>query len=229
MTKTMPPGAEEKAKTVAETKHVQAQTKRTLAETKEAGHKARREEIHLVRQEMNLAYEMAADENNQTYHFDRPVTEKTVRNCLRSLSTWHRLLPDCDIELIISSPGGYVIPGFALFDYLNLLSTSGHAITTTVLGQALSMAAVLTQAGTTRSMGRGAWMLIHEMKNGTWGTYGQLVDELDWMRRSQDRIVSIFDNASNLTSDEIREKWDRRDWYIDAEQALAYGLVDSLF
>ena len=60
----------------------------------------------------------ASDERNFLYRFNDKVSKDTVRHCMETLTEWHRLDSECAIEIIFSSPGGSIIDGFELFDFL---------------------------------------------------------------------------------------------------------------
>ena len=63
------------------------------------------------------------------------------------------------MEIVFSSPGGGIISGFELFDFMQDLRSKGHKITTGSLGYAASMAGILLQAGDVRWIGHQSWMI----------------------------------------------------------------------
>ena len=114
----------------AETKRAEAQTKAeeqvARANTAQAGivevmgRNATREEEELL----------ATNKFHHLYVFGTDVTGDSVGRCIEQLTKWSRLDPGCDMELVFNSPGGNVIAGMAMFDYLKSLSRAGHKITT---------------------------------------------------------------------------------------------------
>ena len=147
---------------------------------------------------------------------------------MKRLTEWHRINPKCDIEIIFSSPGGSIIDGFELFDHIQYLRYEGHHITTGSLGYAASMAGVLLQAGDVRWIGHQAWMMIHRAAFGAWGKTFEVEDEVKFVKRIEERILDIFTSRSNLTRNRIKRNWDRKDWWISADEALELKLVDEV-
>ena len=170
----------------------------------------------------------ASDERNFLYRFNDKVSKDTVRHCMETLTEWHRLDSECAIEIIFSSPGGSIIDGFELFDFLQDLRNKGHHLTTGTLGYAASMAGVLLQAGDVRWVGQQAWIMIHRAAFGAWGKTYEIEDEVKFIQRIEERILAIFTSRSNLTKNKIKRNWDRKDWWISADEALTMNLVDEI-
>ena len=170
----------------------------------------------------------ASDERNFLYRFNDKVSKDTVRHCMETLTEWHRLDSECAIEIIFSSPGGSIIDGFELFDFLQDLRNKGHHLTTGTLGYAASMAGVLLQAGNIRWVGQQAWIMIHRAAFGAWGKTYEIEDEVKFIQRIEERILAIFTSRSNLTKNKIKRNWDRKDWWISADEALTMNLVDEI-
>ena len=170
----------------------------------------------------------AKDSKNYLYRFNTKVSADSVRECMETLTEWHRLDPECDIEIIFSSPGGSIIDGFELFDFLQDLRYKGHHLTTGTLGYAASMAGILLQAGDVRWVGQQAWVMIHRAAFGAWGKTYEIEDEVKFINRIEERILDIFTSRSNLTKNKIKRNWDRKDWWISADEALEMDLVDEI-
>ena len=147
---------------------------------------------------------------------------------MSKLTQWHRKDPKCDIEIIFSSPGGSIIDGFELFDFIQHLRNEGHKVTTGSLGMAASMAGILLQAGDVRWIGHQAWMMIHRAAFGAIGKTYEVEDEVRLVKRIEERILDIFTSRSELTKHKIKKNWDRKDWWIDADECLSLGLVDEV-
>ena len=170
----------------------------------------------------------AKDSKNYLYRFNTKVSADSVKECMETLTEWHRLDPECDIEIIFSSPGGSIIDGFELFDFLQDLRYKGHHLTTGTLGYAASMAGILLQAGDVRWVGQQAWVMIHRAAFGAWGKTYEIEDEVKFINRIEERILDIFTSRSNLTKNKIKRNWDRKDWWISADEALEMDLVDEI-
>ena len=183
-------------------------------------------EIMALQRDYDLSMSHAAFGKPLRYLFVGDVDELHVYSAIETLEKWTTRSPD-PVLFTISSPGGSLIDGLALYDYLVDLGRRRPVITR-ALGSAASMAGVLLQAGTTREMAENSYMLIHEASSIAWGKASELEDQYRLTERLQDRIVSILCSKSNLTPDMVRDKWKRRDWWLDASEALAYGLIDGI-
>ena len=171
---------------------------------------------------------MASDEENHVYRCDGEVSKSSISTCLKKLTQWSRCDPGCDIEIVISSGGGGIIPGFELFDFIQDLRNKGHTITTGSLGMAASMAGILLQAGSVRWLGHQSWMMIHRAAFGAFGKTYEVEDEVEFVKRIEARILDIFTARSDLTTRKIKRNWDRKDWWISSDQALKLGLIDEV-
>lgn len=180
-------------------------------------------------------WEQAHDLYHRVYQFTGAVSDATAGACMDQLNIWRRTAPGEPVEIVFNSPGGSVIAGMALFDHIQILRAEGHHVTTTTYGQAASMAGILLQAGDTRVMGRESWLLIHEASFGAMGKIGDVVDTVEWVKRVCGRILDIFtarcqgtDAPKKLTKKQIQSNWNRKDWWISSDDALAFGLVDEV-
>jgi ATP-dependent Clp endopeptidase proteolytic subunit ClpP len=201
-------------KTKAETEKMQAEAGKAHLEYEKA-HASRRKELY-------------TDEENYLYRFSKDVSHHSVQACMTKLTEWHRKDPKCKIEIVFSSPGGSIIDGFELFDFIQELRSEGHHITTGSLGMAASMAGILLQAGDTRWIGHQAWLMIHRAAFGAIGKTFEVEDEVRLVKRIEERILDIFTSRSELTKVKIKRSWDRKDWWIDADEAVKLGLVDEI-
>ena len=193
-----------------------------------------------------LAFDMAkredekvqfSDRHNFVYRFNNDVNEVSVADCMAVLARWHRMYPNQAFEIVISSPGGSIIDGFALFDFIQEMKRKGHTITTKSIGYAASMAGVLLQAGTKRVMSKESWLLIHEASFGAGGKMGVVEDAVKFVKKLQERILNIYaERASKVEGGKsaksvrnlILKNWKRTDWWISSEEALAHGFVDEV-
>ena len=198
------------------------------AETREALARARTAEIALEREEHKRIKEISADEFYRVYRILGSISDESVKACINQLSIWNRTQPGCDITLILQSPGGSIVPGMALWDYLQELRAQNHHLTTIARGYAASMAGILLQAGDIRIIGRESWLLIHEASFGAMGSFGDVEDVVEWIRKIQDRILDIFASRSKLSKAQIKRRWHRKDWWISSNEALKLGFVDEI-
>lgn len=220
------------AKTAVDLRNLEAQARKSEAE-------AELSDITLVERRRSYNESLTADKYHHIYYFTDSVGGSSVKGCIDRLALWHRLEPDCSIEIVFSSPGGSVIDGLVLYDYLLDLRRNGHRLTTSTLGWAASMAGILLQAGDERVMHREAWILIHEISFGAGGTMGVVEDTVEWLKRIQGRVLDIFASrckqagiagtaAKPLTKAQLEHGWRRKDWWLSSDDCLRLGLVDAL-
>lgn len=222
------PSAAMDRKYEAEAELLRVKTERERLEIRLLQAKAEIEELDLAEARDEEDHRKAADLFHQSYTFADKVSEGSVKACILRLAEWHRRYPKCDIEIIFNSPGGDVISGMALFDYILMLRRAGHKVTTIALGYAASMAGILLQAGDVRVMGSEAWLLIHEGSFGAGGSAGQVEDTVEWVKKIQKRILKIFAARSKLSATQLNARWNRKDWWLDAEESLKLGLCDEI-
>lgn len=212
----------------AELKHKEAEILKTEAETRKTAADAGKSEIEFEKSYSSRQKELFSDEENHLYRFSKEVSFNSVQACMNKLTQWHRKDSKCKIEIVFSSPGGSIIDGFELFDFIQYLRDKGHHVTTGSLGMAASMAGILLQAGDVRWIGHQAWLMIHRAAFGAIGKTYEIEDEVKLVKRIEGRILDIFTSRSNLTKYKIVRNWDRKDWWIDADEALEMGLVDEV-
>ena len=212
----------------ADVARTEAETQKLNAETRKAEADALVAEIDARAAFRAREREKAGDEENYLYRFAGEVSKNSVTNCMKKLTQWSRLNPKCDIEIVFSSPGGSIIDGFELFDFIQDLRNRGHHITTGTLGMAASMAGILLQSGDTRWVGGQAWVMIHRAAFGAFGKTYEVEDEVEFVKRIEERILEIFTSRSKLTKQKIKKSWDRKDWWISADEAVELNLVDEI-
>lgn len=177
--------------------------------------------------------EDAKDYWNHRYVLNDTINGQTASSCINSLTRWSRTHPGCDIELVLNTPGGAIISGFALIDYLESLKATkpkGHEIRTHAIGMAASMGGVILQAGTVRSMGSNAMLLIHQGSLTAGGSYGEAKDQMKFMDMLHERILKLFVDRSEgkMTKAFVKRNWERQDWWLTADDAQKLGLIDEI-
>jgi ATP-dependent Clp endopeptidase proteolytic subunit ClpP len=206
----------------------ESEIRRQDAETRKLLSEAGKCEIEYQKAYVSRQKELTTDEENHLYRFNKDVNSNSVQSCMGKLTQWHRLDPKCDMEIIFSSPGGSIIDGFELFDFLQEMRSQGHKVITGSLGMAASMAGILLQAGDVRWIGHQAWMMIHRAAFGAIGKTYEVEDEVKLVKRIEERCLDIFVSRSKLSKQKIKRNWDRKDWWIDADECLDSGLVDEI-
>jgi ATP-dependent protease ClpP protease subunit len=157
-------------------------------------------EISTRREERAEKIAMTGNRFNHFYAYNEPVTARSVTECIDQLIEWQRLAPvdangkvePMTVTIVFDSPGGSVIDGLHLYDFLQELKTQGHTVITKTLGMAASMAGILLQAGSKRVMGSEAYVLIHEVSFMAGGPIGVVEDEVEFVKMIQARVLDIF-------------------------------------
>jgi len=119
---------------LAEIEKTEAETRKILADARKTEAEAAKVELEARAAWRKREKDKSVDEENHLYRFAGEVSRSSVSGCMKKLTEWSRLDPECDIELIFSSPGGSIIDGFELFDFLQELRQRGHHVTTGSLG-----------------------------------------------------------------------------------------------
>lgn len=193
-------------------------------------------EIDLKEKRRKLEDEHAGNAFHQIYRFSTEVNPDSVSVCIKTIDVWRRVHPDKPITIIFSSPGGDVVSGMALWDYLQEVRDGGTRLTTVAQGMAASMAGILLQAGDVRVMGKESYLLVHEIQAGMMGTMGDLQDRMKWLEKVQERILDIFATRCSAATGRdfksvrkaIEREWTRTDWWLDSNESLRLGFVDKV-
>lgn len=175
--------------------------------------------------------EMHAEAESQSpfvYTFYDGVTSESVKECMAEIDEYARHNPGEPITIRLNSPGGFVIDGLALYDFLQDVRKRGHMITVIALGQAASMGGILLQAGDRRVMGRNAFLLIHEVHSGDEGKTSERKDSIEFSRRLEQKLLAILAKRSKLSVREIKALWERKDWWLTAGEAVKLGFADEI-
>jgi len=134
--------------------------------------------------------------------------------------------PKKDVHLYINSPGGSVTAGLAIYDTLQYLTCD---VNTYCVGQAASMGAVLLAAGTRgkRYALPNARIMIHQPWGGVQGAATDISIQAKEILRLKDRLNEILAKHCGKGVDEISKDTDR-DFFMSADEAKSYGLVDAV-
>jgi len=135
--------------------------------------------------------------------------------------------PKKDIHLYINSPGGVVTGGMAIYDTMNFLQCD---VVTYCIGMAASMATVLLAAGTKgkRFALPNSRVMIHQPTGGASGQTADIAIQAKEIIRWRRTLNEIIAKHSGKTPDQV-EKDSDRDYYMSAQEAMAYGIVDKVF
>ena len=135
--------------------------------------------------------------------------------------------PDKDISFYINSPGGSVTAGMAIYDTMNFIKCD---VSTICIGMAASMGAFLLSAGTKgkRIALPHSEIMIHQPLGGAQGQASDIKIRADLILRTRDMLNKILAENTGKPVEQIERDTDR-DYFMTAEQALEYGIIDKIF
>ena len=134
--------------------------------------------------------------------------------------------PDKDIYFYINSPGGVITSGFSIFDTMNYIKPD---IVTICIGQAASMGAFLLASGTEgkRYALPNARIMIHQPLGGAQGQATDILIQAEEIKRLKDTLNKILAEKTGKKVKQIEKDTDR-DYFMSAQEAVEYGLIDSV-
>ena len=135
--------------------------------------------------------------------------------------------PDKDISFYINSPGGSVTAGMAIYDTMNFIKCD---VSTICIGMAASMGAFLLSAGAKgkRIALPHSEIMIHQPLGGAQGQASDIKIRADLILRTRDMLNGILAENTGKSIEEIERDTDR-DYFMTAEQALEYGIIDKIY
>lgn len=136
--------------------------------------------------------------------------------------------PQKDIIMYINSPGGEVTAGLSIYDTMQFISCD---VSTVVMGQACSMGSLLAQAGAKgkRYILPNARHMIHQVSSGSQGTLIDQEIQLEETRRLNSDLTNIYvkHNSRGKVYENLHADM-KRDFFMNATEAVEYGLVDEV-
>jgi len=135
------------------------------------------------------------------------------------------------ITLFINSAGGNVTDGLAIHDAIRHIITRGIEVTIIVQGMAYSMGSVVLQAASDggRLAFPHSWIMIHEpAKWAGWQSTTAAAQHLERLKQMQDQIYKILSARSGKPLRQIIKDTKRTDFYLDAQSAKDYGMIDGI-
>jgi ATP-dependent Clp protease, protease subunit len=135
--------------------------------------------------------------------------------------------PDKDILLYINSPGGVVTSGLAIYDVIKFVKPD---VQTICVGSCYSMGALLLAAGTKgkRYILPHGKVMLHQPSGGATGQSSDIQIHAKEIIKTKKELLGILAEATGKSQEQI-QKDTERDLYMNAEEALAYGVVDEIF
>ena len=159
---------------------------------------------------------------------DTDVNEHTASLIVAQMLFLESEDPDRDILFYINSPGGVVTAGMAILDTMNFIKPD---VSTVVMGQACSMGSCLAQAGAAgkRLILPNARHMIHQPSGGARGQATDIQIQAQEILKMKKYLTEIYvkNNSAGKTFEQLSADMER-DFFMSAEEAVAYGLADRI-
>ena len=155
-----------------------------------------------------------------------PIDDHVANTIIAQFLYLDREDPDRDIHLYINSPGGQIYAGLAIYDTMRLIRAD---VSTIAVGVTASMATVLLSAGASgkRYALPHATVHMHQALGGAQGQARDVEIAAKEILRNNELIRNILVEQTGQTVEKVQTDFDR-DFYMDANQARDYGMVDEL-
>ena len=155
-----------------------------------------------------------------------PITDQVANVIVAQLLYLSNEDPDRDIQFYINSPGGQINAGLAIYDTMQLIPAP---VSTIAVGLAASMGTILLTAGTKgkRYALPNATIHLHQPMGGVSGQVADIEIAAKEYMRMRDLLNSLLNRHAGLTPEQIGHFTDR-DFYMTAEQAAEYGIIDEV-
>jgi ATP-dependent Clp protease protease subunit len=148
-------------------------------------------------------------------------------NDIVSQLLWLDIQADDPIHMYINSPGGEVAGAFAIYDVMQNINSPVHTI---VIGEAASAAAIILAAGApdNRFALPNSEIMLHEPWGGSsMGSCTDLEIQSKWMTETKIKLVTILARHCGQTYEKAYKDC-QRDYYMSAQEALGYGIIDNI-
>ena len=154
------------------------------------------------------------------------VNDQTANLVVAQLLFLESENPDKDISLYINSPGGSVSAGMSIFDTMNFIKPD---VSTLCVGMAASMGAFLLAAGAKgkRHSLPNSKIMIHQPLGGTQGQATEIEIHAREILKTREQLNRILAENTGQSLEKIQHDTER-DYYLSADEAKAYGLVDQV-
>jgi ATP-dependent Clp protease protease subunit len=156
------------------------------------------------------------------------VDDKSARDIVSKLLLLDADIPGEEIKLYINSPGGVVTSGMVMYDTIKMISSP---VSTICMGLAASMGSILLSAGTKgkRYIYPHGEVMIHQPSLGGYmqATSADIEIQATQIRKTKELGAKILADNCGKTVDQIMADFDR-DYWMDANEAVAYGIVDQV-
>jgi len=164
--------------------------------------------------------------NDRIIFLSGPIDDFSAATIIAQMLFLQLVNKEADIVMYIMSPGGSVNAGLAIYDTMQHVSND---VETYCIGQAASMGAFLLAAGTKgkRFALPNARIMIHQPWGGAQGTAADIIIQAEEIIRLKKSLNILYAKHTGQLEERIAKDSDR-DFFMSAEQAKAYGLVDDI-
>lgn len=164
--------------------------------------------------------------DNRIIYLDGEIDDNTAEDVINKLLRLD-IQSHKDIIMCINSKGGSVSAGFAIYDAMNMIKSR---VITVCIGKCLSMASVLLVNGEKgkRFILPNAEVMIHEVSSISVGKVGEMKNLLDHSKNINDKLFKILVDKSNISYKQIKKNATGKDWWINSNDSLQYGIVDKV-
>jgi ATP-dependent Clp protease, protease subunit len=154
------------------------------------------------------------------------VDDKSAKDITARLLYLEALDPGKEITFYINSPGGMVVSGMVIYDTMQMISSP---VSTVCMGMAASMGSILLSGGAKgrRFIFPHGEVMIHQPSGGGQGTSADLEIMAEQIKKTKEMGAQLLADNCGQTFEKIMKDFDR-DYWMDAKESVAYGIVDGI-
>jgi ATP-dependent Clp protease protease subunit len=155
-----------------------------------------------------------------------PVDDRSAKDITSRLLYLEAIDPGKEITFYINSPGGVVTSGMVIYDTMQMISSP---VSTVCMGMAASMGSILLSGGKKgrRFIFPHGEVMIHQPSGGGQGTSADLEIMAEQVRKVKDMGAKILADNCGQPFEKVMKDFDR-DYWMDAEESVKYGIVDGV-
>lgn len=156
-----------------------------------------------------------------------PISDSMANTVVAQLLFLEMDNPNADISLYINSPGGSVTAGMAIYDTMQYIKSP---VRTVCIGMAASMGAFLLMAGEKgkRMALPNAEVMIHQPSGGAQGQATDVSIRAEWLIRTKKKMNQMMADMTGQSVEKVSADAER-DYFMSAQEAMNYGIVDQIF
>lgn len=156
------------------------------------------------------------------------VNRKTATDVIKQLMYLERAEEGEPITMYINSPGGEVVSGLAVYDYIKVMKSP---VNTVCIGSAASMGAILFLAGEERSLLKNSEIMIQRPSFSAGNIGGkkplEIREKLEQLMEVRENLAEIIAERTGMTKKQVYQKTEK-DYYLNASDSLKYGIATKI-